>query len=195
MNSRLISYPYYTKDTTAGENPGFKHLDLNVPRLLSESRSINIVQSSVSADDEAEDGCTILVPGFHRNIREWWSRVETRGKGALRIVWLANQSGIHIGPRSLHSEPGPAPQPVVLTNKTLSRSSHCTLSHASPLACDICTDQTHDIWAFLSPHTKYTLPVSRRFLPRMRTKSIRSYAKRRCAYQSVLAPHCAREYL
>ena len=76
MNSRLISYPYYTMDTTAGENTSSKHLDLNVPRLLSESRSINIVQSSASADDEAEDGCIILVPGFHRNIREWWSRVE-----------------------------------------------------------------------------------------------------------------------
>jgi len=51
MNFRLISYPYYTKDTNPGENTGFKHLDLNVPRLLSESRGINIVQCSVSIDN------------------------------------------------------------------------------------------------------------------------------------------------
>ena len=82
INHRLISYPYYTKDTTVGETTGFKHLDLNVTRLLSESRGINIVQSSLSVDNEAEDGCTIVVRGFHRNIREWWSRVEARGMAA-----------------------------------------------------------------------------------------------------------------
>ncbi|PUU73473.1 hypothetical protein B9Z19DRAFT_1004396 [Tuber borchii] len=41
-----------------------------------------MVQSSVSVDNEREDGCTILVPGFHRNIRKWWSRVEARDKAA-----------------------------------------------------------------------------------------------------------------
>jgi len=91
MNFRLISYPYYTKDTTAGENTGFKHLDLNVPRLLSEGRGINIVQCSVSVDNEESDGCTIVVPGFHRNIRQWWSRVEDRGNAANGLTTCASK--------------------------------------------------------------------------------------------------------
>ncbi|RPA88655.1 hypothetical protein L873DRAFT_1725222 [Choiromyces venosus 120613-1] len=82
LNWRLVSYPYYTKDTSAGENTGFKHLDLNVPELLAEGRGENIIQSSVSIDDEYEDGCTIVVPGFQRNICEWWVRVEARGMTA-----------------------------------------------------------------------------------------------------------------
>jgi hypothetical protein len=65
-----------------GENIGFKHLDLNVPELLSQGRGPNIIQSSVSIDDEYEDGCTIVVPGFQRLIREWWLRVEARGNTA-----------------------------------------------------------------------------------------------------------------
>ena len=91
MNYRLISYPYYTKDTSPGENTGFKHLDLNVPRLLSEGRGINIVQCSVSVDNEESDGCTIVVPGFHRHIRQWWSRVEERGNAANGLTTCASK--------------------------------------------------------------------------------------------------------
>ena len=65
-NYRLISYPYYTKDTSKGDSTSFTHLDINVGKLVESGRGINIIQSSLSLDNENEDGYIILVPGFHR---------------------------------------------------------------------------------------------------------------------------------
>ena len=74
---KLVSFPYYTKYA----NPtGFKHIDLNIPRLLSSGRGKSLVQTAVSMDDECEDGCTIIVPEFHKHIKEWWSKVVSRKK-------------------------------------------------------------------------------------------------------------------
>ena len=73
----LISFPYYTKYA----NPtGFKHIDLNIPRLLSSGKGKSLVQTAVSMDDECDDGCTIIVPKFHKHIKEWWSKVVAREK-------------------------------------------------------------------------------------------------------------------
>lgn len=92
QNWRLISYSYYTKDTAVGESTGFKHLDLNVPALLHSSRGANIIQTTLSLDDEDPDSCNILVPGFHRHIREWWGRVAARGNAADGLTTKVNQS-------------------------------------------------------------------------------------------------------
>ena len=74
---KSISFPYYTKYA----NPtGFKHIDLNIPRLLSSGKGKSLVQTAVSMDDECEDGCTIVVPEFHKHIKEWWSKVVSREK-------------------------------------------------------------------------------------------------------------------
>ena len=70
-NYRLISYSYYTKDTSKGDSTSFTHLDINVGKLVESGRSINIIQSSLSLDDKDENGCMILVPGFHQWIAEW----------------------------------------------------------------------------------------------------------------------------
>jgi hypothetical protein len=78
-NWRMISYPYYTKDTTAGESTGFAHLDINVEKFVESGRGGNIIQGSMSLDDEDECGCTILVLGFHQQIQAWWERVRQRG--------------------------------------------------------------------------------------------------------------------
>lgn len=73
---RFISYPYYTKSTSpTGEKTGFYHFDLNVSEFLSTGKSQNVVQSAVTlVHDETPQGCTVLVPGFHQHVREWWSR-------------------------------------------------------------------------------------------------------------------------
>jgi hypothetical protein len=75
---RLVSYPYYTKSAVLGDRTEFRHVDLNIPRFLSCGRGGNLVQSAISIDDEEEDGCTIIVPGFHRHVREWWDQVVDR---------------------------------------------------------------------------------------------------------------------
>ena len=74
---KLISFPYYTKYA----NPtGFKHIDLNIPRLLSSGKGESLVQTAVSMNDECKDRCTIIVSEFHKHIKEWWSKVVSRKK-------------------------------------------------------------------------------------------------------------------
>src|SRR5579859_2013723 len=45
-----------------------------------------MVQTAISLNDEFSDGCTIVVSGFHRHIREWWGKVEDRKKGGNGLV-------------------------------------------------------------------------------------------------------------
>lgn len=80
LNWRLISVPYYTKNASPGESTGFQHLDMNVHRYYeSKEGQINMIQGSFSLDDEDAEGCTMVVKGFHKNIRQWWSDVIARG--------------------------------------------------------------------------------------------------------------------
>ncbi|KAI9765300.1 MAG: hypothetical protein M1840_007499 [Geoglossum simile] len=63
-NWKLISYPYYTKDTTPGEITGFYHFDINVEKFCQSERGINQTQGSLALDDEDEENC--LVGGGER---------------------------------------------------------------------------------------------------------------------------------
>ena len=67
-NVRLISYPYYTKYAIEGDNTYFRHIDMNIPRYLADGHGGNIIQGSVSLDDESEKACTMIVPEFHHKI-------------------------------------------------------------------------------------------------------------------------------
>lgn len=72
-NSRLVSYSYYTKLASAGDCTFFRHCDMNLEPFLKDGRGANIIQGSVSLDDETvEGGCTEIVPGFHRRIADLW---------------------------------------------------------------------------------------------------------------------------
>jgi len=77
-NWRLVSHLYYAKHADVGDSTGFTHIDINIPKLISNGRGSNLVQSAVSLDDEFKDGCTLVVKGFHRHIEEWWHKVEAR---------------------------------------------------------------------------------------------------------------------
>ena len=91
-NWRLISFPYYTKYAMAGDSTGFRHIDLNIRELLELGRGRNTVQTGVSMDDESEDGCTEVVPGFHRRIEEWWGEVRRRGEAKEGLVQCVKES-------------------------------------------------------------------------------------------------------
>lgn len=80
-NHRLISYPYYIKNTAGVQKgTGFLHMDISAKQVLAgEERLLSLVQGSLSLDDEDDQGCTIVVPGFHRHFREWAQRLEDRG--------------------------------------------------------------------------------------------------------------------
>ena len=77
--SRLVSYPYYTKFARPGDSTVFRHIDMNIPEFLETGRGGNIIQGSVSLDDETtETGCTVIIPGMHKRLREWWTDVLSR---------------------------------------------------------------------------------------------------------------------
>ena len=69
-NTWLICYPYYVKYQVEGESTGFAYLDINVDKFIKMGQGKNIIQGSLSLDDENEHSCTLLVPGFHRHIYE-----------------------------------------------------------------------------------------------------------------------------
>jgi len=77
---RLITYPYIAKYALKGNRTGFLHLDLNIPDYIDFGRGGNIISSSISLDGEDHDGCTLVVPGFHRHIQSWHERRDDRGK-------------------------------------------------------------------------------------------------------------------
>ena len=43
-----------------------------------ERRGAAMIQRSVSLDDEDDANCTITLPGMHKNLDPWWSRVNKR---------------------------------------------------------------------------------------------------------------------
>lgn len=70
-NLRLISYPYYAKFAVPGESTYFRHIDMYMPKYLENGHGGMIIQGSVSLDNEDENGCTELVPGFQNHIKTW----------------------------------------------------------------------------------------------------------------------------
>ncbi|KAL8834399.1 MAG: hypothetical protein Q9170_003767 [Blastenia crenularia] len=85
-NIKLVSYPYYAKYASSGDAAFFRHIDMNVSMFPASNRGANIIQGSVSLDEETKDGCTEIVPGFWRNIKERWRRVGLRGSAATGFV-------------------------------------------------------------------------------------------------------------
>lgn len=77
---RLISYPYYCKYTKPGDKTAFRHIDQNLNRLVKEGHGSDMIQGSVSIDNELQDDCTEIVPGMHQHTREWLQRLVDRGE-------------------------------------------------------------------------------------------------------------------
>lgn len=94
-NPNLILYPYYAKYAREGDSTAFRHIDMNSPQYLSTGRGKNIIQGSVSLDDETvESGCTELIPGFHRHVKAWWVGVHaTEHQDELTVGGLFHSVG------------------------------------------------------------------------------------------------------
>jgi hypothetical protein len=93
-NIRLVSYPYYAKYVTPGDPTYFRHIDMNIDKYLANGHGGNIIQGSLSLDNESPEGCTEIVPSFHEHIEGWWSKVKARGMATsghihgLEKIWL-----------------------------------------------------------------------------------------------------------
>ena len=79
-NYRLISYPYITKNSIAGDRTGFLHMDLDIQEYMESKQGVNLFTGSVSFDDEDAQTCTMVVPGFHHHIEDWYNRLVMRGE-------------------------------------------------------------------------------------------------------------------
>jgi hypothetical protein len=70
QNTNLVSYPYYAKYATKGDSTFFRHIDINIADLAENGRGANMIQGTVSLDNEMDDDCTVILPGMHRHIGE-----------------------------------------------------------------------------------------------------------------------------
>ena len=85
-NTNLVSYPYYAKYAHEGDNTFFRHIDVNVKELATTGRGANMIQGSLSLDDEREDDCTMILPGMHRHIQAWDKALTARGRSTGALV-------------------------------------------------------------------------------------------------------------
>jgi hypothetical protein len=81
QNTNLVLYPYYAKYAHEGDNTFFRHIDLNIRDLASSGRGANMIQGTVSLDDERPDDCTMILPGMHKYIKEWTRPLPSRCEG------------------------------------------------------------------------------------------------------------------
>src|ERR1700734_3306150 len=86
QNTNLVSYPYYAKYAHEGDKTFFRHIDLNIRDLASSGRGANMIQGTVSLDDERPDDCTMILPGMHKHIKEWDETLTARGLSTGALV-------------------------------------------------------------------------------------------------------------
>jgi Phytanoyl-CoA dioxygenase (PhyH) len=75
-NTWLVSYPYVAKCTSKGQHTEFLHTDTNIVQLVEDGVGRNKLTSSISLDDEDENGCTKVVPGMHHKSEEWLDKMQ-----------------------------------------------------------------------------------------------------------------------
>jgi hypothetical protein len=85
-NTNLVSYPYYAKYAHKGDNTFFRHIDVNKKQLASSGRGANMIQGTVSLDNENQDDCTEILPGMHKHIKEWDEILTARGLSSAALV-------------------------------------------------------------------------------------------------------------
>ncbi|RDW72128.1 hypothetical protein BP5796_08162 [Coleophoma crateriformis] len=83
---RLISFPYYTKNADVGDSTWFRHIDLNISKIVQNDRGVNMIQGSVSFNDETSENSTVILKGMHRHIKEWWADNCARGNDTDALV-------------------------------------------------------------------------------------------------------------
>ena len=74
------------KATLPGDGIQFQHIDLNLKRYVEVDRGSRRVQTSCSSTWENEENCTLVIPRFHKVIKEWWSTVLKREGESLKQV-------------------------------------------------------------------------------------------------------------
>jgi len=66
----LISYSYYSKFQNASDKTFFKHIDLNILKLMNEKKEQYMIQGSVSLNNEKKENCTEMLLRMHCHLDE-----------------------------------------------------------------------------------------------------------------------------
>jgi len=69
-NHCLISYSYYSKFQNASDKTFFKHIDLNILKLMNEKKEQYMIQGSVSLNNEKKEDCTEMLLRMHCHLDE-----------------------------------------------------------------------------------------------------------------------------
>jgi len=77
-NHCLIFYLYYDKFQAASDKTFFRHIDLNILKLVSEEKSQYMIQGSVSLDNEKKKDCTEMLLKMQYHLDNWWKDVQQR---------------------------------------------------------------------------------------------------------------------
>ena len=77
-NWRLITFPYVAGDKKPVGTTEALHLDLGLEQLVRTQSTASWISSKIALDSDPTDGGIIVVPGFHKHIEEWHSRLEVR---------------------------------------------------------------------------------------------------------------------
>jgi hypothetical protein len=72
---RLISYFYYIKYAKSRNKTAFRHINQNILFLLIIEREANMIQNSLSLNDENVNNCIIILSEMHKHLISWWERV------------------------------------------------------------------------------------------------------------------------
>ncbi len=92
-NHCLISYSYYSKFQTVFNKTFFRHINLNILKLVNEKKEQYIIQGSVSLNNEKKEDCTEMLLKMHHHLDKWWENVQRRlaAKGKEPLNELIHQ--------------------------------------------------------------------------------------------------------
>jgi hypothetical protein len=83
---QLISYFYYIKYAKSRDRTAFRHINQNISFLLIIEREANMIQNSLSLNDENVNNCIIILSEMHKHLTSWWERVTI--KKLTRNEWV-----------------------------------------------------------------------------------------------------------
>ena len=68
---KLVAYPYYAKYAMPRDKTSFRHIDVDVSRMIRTRRGANMVQGTVSLTNEDSANYTKVAFRLHHYIEEW----------------------------------------------------------------------------------------------------------------------------
>jgi len=69
-NHCLISYSYYDKFQNVSDKTFFRHIDLNISKLVNKKKEQYMIQGSVLLNNEKKEDCTEMLLKMHHHLNK-----------------------------------------------------------------------------------------------------------------------------